>query len=113
MSIQQRLQARLFELLAATTRKPTEKITTEARLWQDLRVGGDDIVELLESLVDEFDLDLESYRYWENFPTEGELCSPLYLYKSLTKTHREIDDLTVDRLSVLLSDALPKSLRKC
>lgn len=109
MGIELKLQQRMLETLSEHTGKPIERFKSQAYLWRDLKVGGDDIVEILESLVDEFNLDLENFRYWENFPTEGELGSLIYYLKSLFDKQRKVDDLTVERLLAVLTQSLPES----
>jgi acyl carrier protein len=75
-----------------------EKVTSEARLLYDLRITGDDAVELLIAYGKEFNVDVSNFMAADYFEPEGDPILPAIVRWITGKPNPIMKVLTVDDL---------------
>jgi len=71
--------SRIRELLATHAGVPAATVSAETRVWEDLKLYGDDVSELVNAFGKQFNVDLSGYRWYHHTGPEG--CNPLWLVR--------------------------------
>ena len=78
----------VIQIVAEQSGIARDKLTDDTRIFEDLHLDGDDVVELVEQVATTFGVDMASYRWYHHHGPEG--CNPLWLIVRpwwMRKTH--------------------------
>ncbi len=81
--------------LQQTSGVKPKQVTTEARLLHDLYVYGDDAVDFLNYLQQEFGVDISRFDFQRYFPTEGGFNFIIYFKKKLEQRYKPLTIQTI------------------
>lgn len=73
--IEDQLLQEIIDLVLEVGGPIRRPITRETRISEDIRIGGDDVVELMEKFFERFNVDWAGYDHYKYFGLEG--CSPI------------------------------------
>ena len=92
------MDAKLINLMEGYN--STDKALDEdARLYHDLNIYGDDAIELLNCLDNQFNVDLSKFRFTDYFPSEGDRILPRVFRFLIGKKPKEYKPLTLSSLN--------------
>ena len=73
------LLSEIRELVAVHAGVPLSAVSPQTRVWEDLKLYGDDVAELIAAFGKRFNVDVSGYRWYHHTGPEG--CSPLWLLR--------------------------------
>lgn len=76
--------------LKETSGVKPEQVIPEARLLHDLYVYGDDAVDFINYLQQEFSVDISKFGFQKYFPTEGGFNFIIYFKKKLAERYKAL-----------------------
>ena len=93
---QPELERQVLEFLAHQWRVPIATLTPHTSLVDDLGIGGDDAVELMEAYVERFSIDCQGFNFDDYFPCEG--FDLIGIIISLFRPTKHLKPITVSML---------------